>query len=59
MHDTKCFEDISIDQNDEDEEFAFAINLPWNRHHEPKCKEAKLAELERFDEYDAYEEVCK
>ena len=33
------------------------MNLPRCGHGEPKCREEKEVELERFDEYDAYEVV--
>ena len=31
------------------------FTLPWYRNHEPKCKEANIIELKRFNEYDAYD----
>ena len=34
-----------------------AVNIPWHSHRDPKCRQAKLVELERFDEFESYEEV--
>ena len=45
------------EEGDEQEDEVYAVIVPRYRHGEKKCLEAKLVELERFDEYDAYEEV--
>ena len=45
------------EENREDEEAAFAVNIPRWRHAEKRCTEAKKSELEMFDKYDVYEEV--
>ena len=62
--DAKHLEEISrIDKDqeavteDEEVEEVYAVNIPWNRHGEQKCRKAKEVELDRFDEFDAYEEV--
>ena len=59
--DTKQLEEISrVDEDQEavtEVEEVYAVNIPWNRHGEQKCRKAKEVELERFDEFDAYEEV--
>ena len=47
-------EELTIDNN---EELTFVVNLPRWRHREPACVEAKLKELDKFDENDVYEEV--
>jgi CxxC motif-containing protein len=36
---------------------VFAVNLPRFRHKERRCVEAKEVELDKFDEFEAYEEV--
>ena len=59
--DTKHLEEISrVDEDQEaitEVEEVYAVNIPWNRHGEEKCRKAKEVELDRFDEFDAYEEI--
>ena len=56
VYDSRNFEEIETIPEYEDE-VTFAVNIPWIRHNEPKCKQAKLQELDHFEEFDAYEEV--
>ena len=61
-HDTQQFDEITLvpqhEEENQQEDEVFAVNVPRYWHGEKKCLEAKLVELERFDEFDAYEEVA-
>ena len=52
-------EKITVEGNPmETEEIAtYAVNIPFWRFHEKECVEAKRTELEKFDEFDVYDEV--
>ena len=40
-----------------DEVLTYMVNVPFWRFHEKDCVEAKRKELEKFDEFDVYDEV--
>ena len=48
-----------IDKPDEDEvQKVFVVQIPRYLHNDPKCVEAKGKELDSWDEFGVYEEVC-
>ena len=54
-----ALEKVTIEENAaESEDIAtYAMNIPFWRFHEKECVRAKEIELEKFDEFDVYEEV--
>ena len=54
-----ALEKITIEENaaDSGDIATYAVNIPFWRFHEKECVRAKEVELEKFDEFDVYEEV--
>ena len=52
-------EKIIVEDNrmETDDVVTYMVNVPFWRYHEKDCVEAKRKELEKFDEFDVYDEV--
>ena len=52
-------EKVTVEENpgQTDEIATYAVNIPFWRFHERECVMAKRTELEKFDEFDVYDEV--
>ena len=52
-------EKVTVEENpgETDEIATYAVNIPFWRFHEKECVKAKRTELEKFDEFDVYDEV--
>ena len=57
MEEATEIEKLLADDNNTEDIETFVVNIPRYRHGEQSCVEAKQVELEKFDEFDAYEEI--